>query len=85
MVNVFCSLLIMVTNTVISLFLSPFIIKNIGIEANGYIKLAGDFVMVGSLISGALNSMACRSITIEYAKKNYTKANLYYNSVFWGH
>lgn len=84
MVNVFCSLLIMVTNTVISLFLSPFIIKNIGIEANGYIKLAGDFVMVGSLISGALNSMACRSITIEYAKKNYTKANLYYNSVFWG-
>ena len=30
------------------------------------------------------NSMAARFITVEYVKKNYKKANLYYNSVFWG-
>lgn len=28
--------------------------------------------------------MAARFITVEYVKKNYKKANLYYNSVFWG-
>ena len=36
------------------------------------------------LIVTALNSMAARFIAISYVKKNYKKANLYYNSVFWG-
>ncbi len=53
-------------------------------EANGFVTLANNFVTYANLIVTALNSMAARFITVEYVKKNYKKANLYYNSVFWG-
>lgn len=83
-VNVFCSMAVLVTNLVISFFLSPYIVKNIGVEANGFVTLANNFVTYANLIVGALNSMAARFITIAHVKKDYKKANLYYNSVFWG-
>lgn len=53
-------------------------------EANGFVTLANNFVTYANLIVTALNSMAARFITIEYVRKDYKKANLYYNSVFWG-
>ncbi len=84
MINLVCSLGVLITNVLVSFFLSPFIVKNIGVEANGFITLANNFVTYADLIVMALNSMAARFITLEYVKKNYKKANLYYNSVFWG-
>ncbi len=84
MINVVCSLFVLATNVFISFFLSPFIVNNIGVEANGFVTLANNFVTYAQLIVGALNSMAARFITIAYVKKDYKKANLYYNSVFWG-
>lgn len=83
-INVFCSLLVLATNILISFFLSPYIVKNIGVEANGFVTLANNFVMYAQLIVTALNSMAARFISIAYVKKDYKKANMYYNSVFWG-
>ncbi len=83
-VNVICSVLVLVTNIVISFWLSPFIIKNIGVEANGFISLANNFTSYANLMVAALNSMAARFITIAYVQGDYKKANLYYNSVFWG-
>lgn len=83
-INVFCSMAVLVTNLVISFFLSPYIVKNIGVEANGFVTLANNFVTYANLIVGALNSMAARFITVAYVQKDYKKANLYYNSVFWG-
>lgn len=83
-INVFCSMAVLVTNLVISFFLSPYIVKNIGVEANGFVTLANNFVIYANLIVGALNSMAARFITVAYVQKDYKKANLYYNSVFWG-
>lgn len=84
MINVFCSLMVLLTNAIINLWLSPYIVKNIGVEANGFVTLANNFVTYAQLIVTALNSMAARFIAIEYVKKNYKRANLYYNSVFWG-
>lgn len=84
LINVVCSLLVLVTNMLISFWLSPFIIEHIGIEANGFVTLANNFFMYACLITGALNSMAARFITLESIKKDFRKANLYYNSVFWG-
>lgn len=84
MINVICSLFVLATNVLISFFLSPFIVKNIGVEANGFVTLANNFVTYAQLIVSALNSMAARFIAIAYVKKDYKKANLYYNSVFWG-
>lgn len=83
-INVICSVMVLATNVVISFFLSPYIVKHIGVEANGFVTLANDFVSYASLIVLALNSMAARYITLSYVKKDYDKANLYYNSVFWG-
>ncbi len=83
-VNVISSVAVLVTNVIISFFLSPYIVKNIGVEANGFVTLANNFVTYANLIVTALNSMAARFITVEYIRKDYKKANLYYNSVFWG-
>lgn len=83
-VNLFCSLVVLVTNVLISFFLSPYIVANIGVEANGFVTLANNFVTYAQLIVTALNSMSARFITFAYVQGNYKKANLFYNSVFWG-
>ena len=74
----------MITNLLIGFVLSPYIVRNIGVEANGFVTLASNFVTYASLIVTALNSMAARYITISYVQKDFKRANLYYNSVFWG-
>lgn len=83
-VNIACSILVLITNVAINLVLSPIIVKTIGAEANGFVTLANNCVTYAQLLTTALNSMASRFITIEYTRKNYSKANLYYNSIFWG-
>lgn len=84
LVNVACSVITLVLNLVISFFLSPFIVEKIGVEANGFVMLANSFVMYAQIIVAALNSMAARYITMSYVQKDYKKAQIYYNSVFWG-
>ena len=83
-INLISGIGVMITNICISFFLSPYIIENIGIEANGFVSLANNFVAYADLVVTALNAMAARFITIAYVKEDYKKANLYYNSVFWG-
>lgn len=83
-INLISSVGVLVINLCISFFLSPYIIKNIGVEANGFVTLANNFVMYADLVVTALNAMAARFITISYVKKDYKTANMYYNSVFWG-
>lgn len=83
-INIVSSLGVLITNVCISFFLSPYIIRTIGVEANGFVNLANNFVAYADLIVTALNAMAARFVTIAYVNKDYKKANLYYNSVFWG-
>jgi O-antigen/teichoic acid export membrane protein len=83
-INLFSSVMVLATNIIVGFFLSPYIVSNIGVEANGFVTLANNFVSYAQLIVTALNSMAARFITIPYVKEDYNKANLYYNSVFWG-
>lgn len=83
-VNLLSSVGVLIINLCISFFLSPYIIRTIGIEANGFVTLANSFVTYADLIVTALNAMAARFITIAYVQGDFKKANLYYNSVFWG-
>lgn len=83
-INIITSVGVMVVNLFISFWLSPYIIRTIGVEANGFVTLANNFITYANLIVTALNAMAARFITIAYIQKDYRKANLYYNSVFWG-
>ena len=66
----------------ISFFLTPYIVKNIGVEANGFLGLAGNFTGYVSIITTALTSMAGRFITISIHRKDYKSANKYMSSVF---
>lgn len=83
-INLMASIAAMITNIIIGFWISPYVIAHIGIEANGFITLANNFITYASLAVTALNSMASRFIAIEYINKDYKRANLYYNSVFWG-
>lgn len=83
-INIITSVGVMVVNLFISFWLSPYIIRTIGVEANGFVSFANELVGYANLIVTALNAMAARFITIAYIQKDYKKANLYYNSVFWG-
>lgn len=83
-VNIISSIGVLILNICISFFLSPYIIRTIGVEANGFVNLANSFIAYADLVVTALNAMAARYITLAYVKKDYSKANLYYNSVFWG-
>ena len=83
-INLICGIGVLIINTLVSFFLSPFIIRTIGVEANGFVNLANNFISYANILVTALNAMAARFVAISYTKGDYKKANLFYNSVFWG-
>lgn len=83
-INLISSVVAFSVNLVIGFVLSPYIVKTIGVEANGFISLANTFITYATLVTVALNSMAGRFITIAIHKNDYEEANRYYNAVFGG-
>lgn len=83
-INVFTSILTLLITIIIDFFLSPFIVQKLGAEANGYAQMATNFINFASLLTLALNSMGARSITINYHKGNYEKANKLYTALIIG-
>lgn len=83
-INLVSSLLTMGIGIIISFLLSPYIVKNLGEEANGFTQLANNFIMYASLITTALNSMGARFISINYHSNEREKANKYYSSLIIG-
>lgn len=79
----FASMITYVVSMLVSFFLSPYIVENIGVEANGFIGLANNFISYASLITIALNALASRFITINIYRNNYENANKYFSSVFF--
>lgn len=82
-INLFSTLSIFCLNTAINFFLSPFIVRTLGVEANGFIQLSTNFASYISIVTVALNSMSGRFITISIAKNETEKAVSYYTSVLW--
>lgn len=80
-INLISQVTAFVISFCISFFLTPFIIENIGIEANGFVTLASNFVDYAHLFIVAINSMAGRFITIKIHQKNVEDANKYFTSV----
>lgn len=83
-INLGAAIVVFLVNALISFFLSPFIVKELGAEANGFVQLAMNFVSYIAIIMAALNSMSSRFMTVAYHSKNYTKMNEYYSSTFAG-
>lgn len=82
-INLIAQTIAYAVNLGISFFLTPFIVDTIGVEANGFVGLANNFVEYAQLITVAINSMAGRFITIKLHQKHVEEANKYFTSVFF--
>lgn len=80
-INMIAQVGVFVISLGISIFLTPFIVKNLGVEAYGFVGLSNTIIGYMQIITIALNSMAGRFITIEYHKGDLSKANKYFSSV----
>ncbi|HEX3026780.1 MAG TPA: hypothetical protein VHR42_06090, partial [Clostridia bacterium] len=58
--NLFSGILALMISLAVNFFLSPFIVRHLGEEANGFMQLANNFVTYASLLTLAFNSMASR-------------------------
>lgn len=79
-INIFTGIIVLIFNLGVSFFVSPYIVKNLGEEANGFTQLANNFVTYASLITVAFNSMAGRFISVCYHKDDMDGVNRYYSS-----
>lgn len=68
-INLIAQVIAFGINLGISFFLTPFIVEKIGVEANGFVSLANNFVEYAQLITISINSMAGRFITIKLHQK----------------
>lgn len=81
-INLLASVVVFAVQMVISFWLSPYILEQVGEEAYGFLNLANSFVSYASLIVVAINSMASRFISVEYNKGNIKEAKEFFVSVF---
>ena len=56
---------------VISFYISPLIVSNVGASAYGFIGVATDFVSYASIIATVFNSVASRFIADAFYRKDY--------------
>ena len=82
-VNMSASIVAYGVSLFISFFLSPYIVLTIGVEANGFVSLANNFVSYANLITLALNSLAGRYITISVINGNKKRTDTLFSSVFF--
>ncbi|TYC50690.1 hypothetical protein ESZ50_01770 [Weissella muntiaci] len=83
-INLVTTVLVFLIGFLINFLLAPFVVKYLGVEANGFLQLANTFVSYLGIISIAVNSMSSRFITFSLEKKNYVEAGEYYSSTFLG-
>ncbi len=82
LINLISSLVVFGINLIIQFFFSPYIVRELGAEANGFITLANNFITYASLLTSALNSMSGRFISMAYHQNNSEMSNRYYTASF---
>lgn len=83
-VNILSAFLVVGTQVFYNLFISPYVVKTIGVEAQGFIQLAANIITWASIIVSATNSLGGRFILDALTRHDKEKANSYYASIFWG-
>ena len=79
--NLIINILAFGVQFIISFYISPQIVGQIGASAYGFIGLANDFVSYGAIIATVFNSVAARFIAEAFFKKDYDTANYFFNSL----
>ena len=75
LVNMFANILSFIVSMGINFLLTPYIVKEIGSDAYGFVGLANNFISFIQLVTVALNSMASRFIAISVHEGNKEKSN----------
>ncbi len=83
-ISLITSLISIGMNFCIGFFISPVIVRDLGVEANGFAQLANNFVSYAGLMTIAINAMAARFTTIAYHQGDIKKASHYYSSAMVG-
>lgn len=79
--NMIAQIIAFGTNFLVSFFLTPYIVNNIGEEAYGFVGLANNFINYATIITTALNSMVGRFVTISIHQEKYEDTSKYMTSV----
>lgn len=82
-INITAAVLNMLVTTLISFVLSPYIVSTLGVEANGFVGLATQFINYISLAGTALNSMGSRFLMMAYYNDDHEKFQRYYSSLLF--
>ena len=82
-VNMISQVGVLIITMGINLFLTPFIVRSLGIDAYGFVGLSTNIIGYMQVASVALNSMAGRFIAIAYHNGDMAKANKYFSSVLY--
>lgn len=82
-VNLICGGVSHLISAGIALFLTPFLIRRLGIELYGFYPIALEVMAMAGLVLGILNSTARRYIAVEYAGERRREAKEYFSTVFW--
>ena len=82
-INIVANFISFAVSFAVSLFLTPYIVENIGKEAYGFFSLGNNFTTYASLATSALNSMASRFLAISIHNGDNENANKYFSSVFY--
>lgn len=80
--NIFVNILVFGITFLFNMYTSPIIVGEVGTSAYGFVGLANDFISYAAIIVTIFNSVASRFIANSYYKKNFEKANNYFNSLF---
>ncbi len=81
-INLFSGILALVVSACVSFFVTPYLVKEVGVEASGFANLANNFVTYASLLTLAINSMGSRFMSITYYNNDLERCKKYYSSIF---
>lgn len=82
--NILSNIARFVIDILISLWYTPFLIRNLGSELFGFIPLANSVANFLGIITNSLNLSTGRYLTIELEKNNTTQANQIFNTTLLG-
>lgn len=84
LINLVSNALNALSGIAITFFLTPYIVKTLGVEAYGFFPLTANLLNFAGIFTMALNSMSGRYITISLEQGNIKEVNVYFNSILWG-
>lgn len=82
--NVFSNIVMLGLNMAVGIWLTPYLINNLGIASYGLVPLANSITSYMSVLIAALNSAVGRFLTIDLRRGAFGTADRTFNTAFWG-